>query len=435
MSNKKIFCNVPWTNTHIYWDGSYGVCCSEKEPPHRDPTKYNLKNITVDTWYNSEPMKKFRKSITAADPIPACRGCYHEENHGYESRRIKENFKSVIFTEQAFERSYQQSPYYTEFESSDGATSKQPIDWHIDLGNECNLACKMCFPRASSVISNMYVKRKLVDQSANQNWTRETAAWDNFTTSILNVPELNRLHFMGGEPLLNKRFTELLDFLIESKRTSMSISFVSNGTLINPDIIKKLKQFKSFDIEISIESISSNNDYIRQGSNIKDILKNIYWLKEQQSDQFHLVIRSVPQLLNINNYDEYIMWAWDNQLPVQGIPLIDPAYLQISVLPLSIRKKIKEKYTELELFLVQQQPNIKTISTGRNVGNLAQQLLRECRSVMLMLDAPEPGNVTDLRKELSLWLMRWDKEYKLNAFDYYPEYKDFLVDIGYEYSV
>lgn len=435
MPNKKIFCNVPWTNTHIYWDGSYGVCCSEKEPPHRDSAKYNLKNITVDTWYNSEPMKKFRKSITSNDPIPACRGCYREENYGYESRRIKENFKSVIFTEQAFDRSYQQSPYYKEFESSDGVTSKQPIDWHVDLGNECNLACKMCLPRASSVISNMYVKWKLIDQSANQNWTRETAAWDNFTNSILNVPELNRLHFMGGEPLLNKRFVELLDFLIEADRTSMSISFVSNGTLINPDIIQKLKKFKSFDIEISIESVNRNNDYIRQGSNIKDVLKNIYWLKEQQSDQFHLVIRSVPQLLNINNYDEYIMWAWDNQLPIQGIPLVDPAYLQILVLPLSIRKKIKEKYIKLELFLEQQQPNIKTIATGRNVGNLAQQLLRECRSVMAMLDASEPSNVDDLRRELSLWLMRWDKEYKLNAFDYYPEYKDFLVDIGYEYPV
>lgn len=426
---------MPWTNTHIYWDGSYGVCCSEREPPHQDSATYNIKNMTVDTWYNSKPIKLFRQKITSTTPISACGGCYREERVGYESRRVKENFKSVIFTEQAFDRSYQQSPYFEEFESPNGITSKQPIDWHIDLGNECNLACKMCFPKASSVISNMYVKWKLIDQSANKNWTQDPVAWNNFTDSILNVPNLNRLHFMGGEPLLNKRFIELLDFLIDKNRTSISISFVSNGTLIDHKLIEKLKKFRTFDIEISLESVSDNNDYIRQGSKLENVLKNIMWLKEQRSDQFHLVMRSVPQLLNINNYDEYIMWAWDNQLPIQGILLIDPAYLQISVLPRELRKTIKEKYTLLESFLAQQQSDMKILSTGRNVGTLAQQLLRECRSVIAMLDVPEPTNVNELRIELAHWLMGWDREYKLNAFDYYPEYKEFLLDIGYEYSI
>jgi sulfatase maturation enzyme AslB (radical SAM superfamily) len=431
MPNKKIFCNVPWTNTHIYWDGSYGVCCSEQHPPHQTPTQYNIKNMSVGSWYNSTPMQQFRKNIQSATPIPACQGCYHEEEHGYESRRIKENFKSVIFTEQAFDRSYQQSPYYSEFERSDYSTSKLPIDWHVDLGNECNLACKMCEPSASSSISNQYMKWQLIDESANRNWTQDAESWNNFTASILAVPNLNRLHFMGGEPLLNKKFTELLDFLIDNKKTGISISFVSNGTMINSDLIEKLKQFRTFDIEISIESIKNNNDYIRQGSHVQDTMKNIMWLKEQQSEQFHLVMRSVPQLLNVNNYDQYIQWAWENQLPVQGIPLIDPDYLQISVLPIALRTKIKKQYVNLVKFFEQQKPAMATLITGRNVSGLAQQLLRECQSVISMLDAPEPDNVDELRSKLVMWLMRWDRVYKLNAFDYYPEYQEFLHEIQY----
>ena len=431
MADKKIFCNVPWTNAHIYWDGSYGVCCSEKNPPHNDSKKYNIKNITVVDWYNTTPMQQFRKNIQSTTPISACQGCYYEEQHGYESRRIKENFKSVIFTEQAFDRSYQQSPYYTEFERADATTTKQPIDWHIDLGNECNLACKMCVPSASSVISNQYMKWQLIDESANRNWTQDATSWNNFTDSILAVPNLNRLHFMGGEPLLNKRFIELLDFLIDNKRTTISISFVSNGTLINPALIEKLKHFRTFDIEISLESISNNNDYIRQGSRVQDTMKNIMWLKEQQSDQFHLVMRSVPQLLNVNNYDQYIQWAWENQLPIQGIPLINPDYLQVSVLPVRLRTKIKQRYVDLAKSLDQQKSAMKTLITGRNISGLAQQLLRECQSVISMLDAPEPNNVQELRTELATWLMRWDQVYKLNAFDYYPEYKEFLNEIQY----
>lgn len=387
--------------------------------------------MSVGSWYNSTPMQQFRKKIQSSTPIPACQGCYHEEEHGYESRRIKENFKSVIFTEQAFDRSYQQSPYYSEFERSDYSTSKLPIDWHVDLGNECNLACKMCEPSASSSISNQYMKWQLIDESANRNWTQDAESWNNFTASILAVPNLNRLHFMGGEPLLNKKFTELLDFLIDNKKTGISISFVSNGTMINSDLIEKLKQFCTFDIEISIESIKNNNDYIRQGSHIQDIMKNIMWLKEQQSEQFHLVMRSVPQLLNVNNYDQYIQWAWENQLPIQGIPLIDPDYLQISVLPIALRTKIKKQYVNLVKFFEQQKPAMATLITGRNVSGLAQQLLRECQSVISMLDAPEPNNVDELRSKLVMWLMRWDRVYKLNAFDYYPEYQEFLHEIQY----
>lgn len=387
--------------------------------------------MSVSSWYNSIPMQQFRKNIQSVTPIPACQGCRREEQHSYESRRIKENFKSVIFTEQAFDRSYQQSPYHSEFERTDGTTTKKPIDWHVDLGNECNLACKMCEPAASSRISDQYMKWQLIDQSANRNWTQDAQSWNNFTNSVLAVPDLNRLHFMGGEPLLNKRFIELLDFLIDNKRTGISISFVSNGTLINPVLIEKLKHFRTFDIEISIESISNNNDYIRQGSYVQDTMKNIMWLKEQQSEQFHLVMRSVPQLLNVNNYHQYLQWAWENQLPVQGIPLIEPDYLQISVLPFALRAKIKQRYVDVAERLDQQRPAIATLITGRNVSGLAQQLLRECRSVIYMLDAPEPANVQELRSQLAKWLMRWDQVYKLNAFDYYPEYQEFLNEIQY----
>ena len=97
MANKTIFCNVPWTNLHIYWDGSYGMCCSEKQRPHTDNTKYNIATLKIEDWYNSLPARQFRQQILSNDPIPACDACYSEEAAGYESRRIKENFKSVLF--------------------------------------------------------------------------------------------------------------------------------------------------------------------------------------------------------------------------------------------------------------------------------------------------------------------------------------------------
>jgi sulfatase maturation enzyme AslB (radical SAM superfamily) len=427
MANQTVFCNVPWTNLHIYWDGSFGACCSERHAPHSDSVKYNIKNMSVSDWYSEIPMQTMRTQIKSDTMLSQCEGCYKEETIGYESRRIKENFKSVIFTKQAFNKSYAQSPMHRAFEST--TIDRLPIDWHVDLGNECNLACKMCNPRASSKISSIFNKWKILEETANRNWTQDPVAWQNFLDSIMLVPNLNRLHFMGGEPLLNKKFLELLDFLLENKRQAISISFVTNGTVMNQLVVDKLKQFSSCDIEISLESISNNNHYIRQASNTATILKTISELSAQQTDTFHVVLRSVPQLLNINNYDQYISWAWNLKLPIQGIPLIRPDYLQIAVLPFDLRQTFIKRYENAKNAIPQNA--VIGLSTGRNVGALDTLLRRECDAMIAMLSDPEPTNVLELRKELAEWLMRWDKEFGLDARNYYPEYAEFLNDIQY----
>lgn len=421
---------MPWTNLHIYWDGSYGACCSERMRPHSEPEKYNLKTMNVAEWYNSKPIIKIREQIKGDSPLPLCSSCYKEEANGYESRRIRENLKTVIFTEQAFERSYEQSTFIDDFRASDNQTNRRPVDWHIDFGNECNFACKMCNPKASSKISALYDKWGLQSASSNSNWTLNETSWNNFQTNILEAKNLNRLHFMGGEPLLNKKFKPLLRFLLENK-PDISLSFVNNGSFITDDLIELLQQFKSCDVEVSLESIHNNNEYIRQGANTELILSNIQKLKRAESDTFQVVLRSVPQLLNVNNYDEYIKYAWDNQLSIQGIPLTGPAHLQISVLPIEIRQALIPKYQKLRETFADSE-DFKTIITGRNVGGLSQQLRRECDTIITMLSAPEPENVSELRQELREWLVRWDREYKLDARAYYPEYRDFLDSIGYD---
>jgi len=429
MPDQRIFCSVPWTNTHIYWDGSFGLCCSEREQPHTDPAQYNIKNMTVGQWYNSVPMQAKRRAIQGAEPINGCRDCYKEEAHGHESRRIRENFKTVIFTERAFERSYIQSPMRDAFAT---VTDRQPVDWHIDLGNECNLACKMCYPRASSKISSIYQKWKLIDATANRNWTADDQSWESFKTSILETKHLNRLHFMGGEPMLSKRFIELLDFLIAQGRTDISISFVSNGTMLYDQAVARLKQFRSCDIEISIESVKDNNHYIRQGSVTADVKRTILELAQYQSDTFNIVLRTVPQLLSVNNYDELIRWALQNKLAIQSIPLTEPEYLQICVLPLEIRTRLIPKYTELLAQLTKLVPDCVGLTTGRNVANIEQMLARHTETVINMLSAPEPDNVVELREQLIHWLARWDNEFKLDAREIYPEYREFLLEHGYQ---
>jgi sulfatase maturation enzyme AslB (radical SAM superfamily) len=427
MANQKIFCAVPWHNTHLYWDGTYGVCCSEAKKA--EGTKYNIQNTSLVKWYDSDTMQNFRNRILDDKPLPECSGCYIEESHGHESRRIKENFKVGIFTEQAFDKSFQQSPWKENFSS---ATDRLPIDWHIDFGNECNLACKMCYPRASSKIAFHYDKWQ-ISYSKNPNWINDDTSWQQFLKNVKSVPRLHRIHVMGGEPFVNKKFFEFVQWLIDNKLTHISLSFVTNGTILNHSLLDNLCKFSKVDIEISVESLYDNNHYIRQGSNTEEVWKNIEYIHGLQNDSLSLVLRSVPQLLSVNNYHDYIWKAHELGLSIQSIPLREPDYLAILVLPYDLRQQFKTNYENVKNQILEKSPTTyKTLTVGRDTSRLSLQLVRECNSIIKFLDDPEPVNKEQLRAELIVWLNKWDRIYKLNATKIYPEYKEFFQKYGYE---
>ena len=425
MANRNIFCNVPWTNLHVYWDGSFGVCCSEKEKFATDPD-LNLKNMTVSDWYKSTAMTKVRDLLSGDDRLSQCRGCYQQENVGYESRRIKENFKSVIFTEQSFDRSYSQSPWHAKFESRTADT--HPIDWHIDFGNECNLACKMCHAGASSTIAAHLRRIGKHAGPVKTSWADDPAAWKNFLDSVDAAP-LTRIHVMGGEPMLIKRYHEFIDYLISNKRFEISLSFVTNGTIVNQELLDKLKKFANVDIEISIESIYENNDYIRQGCQIEQIMDSIRLVTANQDEKLQLILRTAPQLLSIGTYADLIQYAYDNRLIIEGIPLIRPDFMAVKVLPHDLREQMLPTFRDLEQ-TISSTIGFQQMQVGRGIGSYREKLLRECQSMIRMLQEPEPANVVELRQQLVTHLMMWDKIYKMDALRLYP----FLEDWGYDAS-
>jgi hypothetical protein len=258
--NKNIFCNTPWYELHIYWDGSLGTCCQEAHKLYPDlDRQYNIATMSILDWFNSEPAQKFRTGVLGNQRLTECRRCYVEEDHAGNSRRLKSNQKSVIFTRTAFTESFQQSPGYTKFlhsANNQGHTTTVPIDMHIDLGNFCNLACKMCNPKASSTIASQQVQWGIESskQYLGTDWTRDQVVWNNFKKQLLELPGLNNIHFMGGETLLTPRFEDFVDTMIEHKSFDLCFSFVTNGTVFKPTLMDKLKQFRRVGIEISIET-------------------------------------------------------------------------------------------------------------------------------------------------------------------------------------
>lgn len=437
-ANKNIFCNTPWYELHIYWDGGLGICCQEDHRLYTPgDSKYNIARMTIQEWFNSEPVRKFRSDILQDKRLSLCRMCYNEEDHGGNSRRLRSNQKSVIFTQVAFDDSFQQSPGYRQFEYTSlnqGATHTQPIDLHIDLGNFCNLACKMCNAQASSTIASQEVRWGINTsrQYLGTNWTKDHQVWDCFKQQLLSLSKLNNIHFMGGETLLTDRLEDLVDFLILHERFDVCLSFVTNGTVFNESLLKKLQRFRRVGIEISIETVDEHNAYQRQGTDTAQVLNNIEkYLSWCNGTTITVALRPAPSLLTIGYYTSLLEYALERRLIVKSNLCYQPRFLVAEILPESVKNLYLQRYQDLlnKLDKTTVTPDYNS-SDPNNYQSVIKEQALMCQSI---LQSPTP---MDSEKELERMVRhceRWDRVYGYDARKLYPEFGPILD--RYDYSI
>jgi hypothetical protein len=439
MPNKNIFCNTPWYEIHIYWDGSLGICCQESRKLYQTIDKqYNIATMSIQDWFNSEPVKKFRVGISGDSRLTECRRCYIEEDHGGNSRRLKSNQKSVIFTRTAFDASFKQSPGYQHFLNSNtnqGATDTYPIDMHIDLGNFCNLACKMCKPEASSTIASQQVKWGIESsrQYLGTDWTRNKQVWDNFKQQLLDLPTLNNIHFMGGETLLTDRFEDLVDTMITHKRFEICFSFVTNGTVFRPGLLDKLKLFRRVGIEVSIETVDAHNAYQRQGTDTNLVLTNIKRYQQWcNGTSITVALRPAPSILSIGYYTELLQYALDNQFIVKSNLCYSPRFLSAEILPESIKQLYQLRYQKFLDQLAEIQ--VDTDYNASDPNNYQLAIKEQAEMCLAVLQTPTPADSEQQLEAMVRHCDRWDRVYGYDARELYPEFQEILDRYDYKLS-
>lgn len=420
--NSQIFCNTPWYELHIYWDGSLGICCQEDHKLYTTGN-YNIATMTIAEWFNSEPVKEFRQGVLGNRPVSACARCYREEAVGGNSRRIKSNQKSVIFR-QAFAESFAQSPGQKHFDPS-GITSTHPIDIHVDLGNYCNLGCKMCNAQASSTIAAQQVRWGIESskQYLGTDWTRNPMAWQSFKQQLLEIPGLNNIHFMGGETLLTDRFEDLVDHMIEHQRQDLCFSFVTNGTVFKPELMQKLTQFRRVGIEVSIETVDEHNAYQRQGTDTDLVLANLKQYRDlSNSSNITVTVRPAISALTVGYYAGLLRYCLDNQFIVKSLLVTDPEFLSIDVLPKDVRRQYAVSYHELIDYL--DSVAVPADYNASDPNNCVTVVKEQAQMCINLLNQTVPVYQDHLQKLMVDHCRRWDQVYHLNARELYPELAD-----------
>lgn len=440
MPDQSVFCSSPWYELHIYWDGSLGFCCqaSQKLYPDESSEKYNINTMSIADWYNSEPMRQIRMTLLGNTRTAICNRCYVAEAASGSSRRQQTNIKNVIFVNENFEESFQQSPAYRKFEHSannNGDHVQLPIDLHIDLGNYCNLACKMCWAEASSKIAAQEVKWGNTESSkyVGTDWTKDDAVWNRALTEIAAIPRLNNIHFMGGETLLTKRFEEFIDFMIDQQRFDLNFSFVTNGTVFNKSLLEKLLKFNRIGIEVSIETVTKHNMYQRQGTDTDLVLSNIEkYLSYCDNDQLTVTARPAISLLTIGNYATLLKYCLDKKLVVKALLVNSPRYFSVVVLP----DAVKQEYIK-RLITFQKEHKLDEIDdTGVDINYSDPHQYKKIikKQVDMCLNILSTAAPDDAEQQLKLMVdtcRRWDLIYRYDARELYPELSEVFDAHGY----
>jgi MoaA/NifB/PqqE/SkfB family radical SAM enzyme len=426
--NEKIFCSSPWYELQIYWDGSFGCCCQEDHKVYTEGD-YNIATMTINEWFNSAPMQKFRQDILGHQAVSACKRCYVQERHNANSRRLRVNQKSVIFT-QAFHESFEQSPGRKHFQPS-GIADTHPIDLHLDLGNYCNLACKMCGPHASSTIASQHVRWGIESDRKylGSDWTADPAVWRSFKQQLFDIPGLNNIHLMGGETFLTDKFEDVLDTAIQHRRFDLCFSFVTNGTVFKPRIIEKLTQFRRVGIEVSIETADKHNSYQRQGTDTDLVLYNIdQYLEFCNNTSITVSLRPTITAFNIGYYWTLLEYALQKRLIIKSNICTWPHFVVIDVLP----KEVKQQYLETyeQKFRVDHS-KLQHDFNASNPNHAGEIINIQVAAMKKLLQNPEPSNIQQLQAELVAHCKKWDSVYGYNARELYPELESMWNKHGY----
>lgn len=434
--NPDVFCNSPWFELHIYQNGDYGFCCQQESHPYtvETPNLYNVKTMSIEEWYHSEPMNQARLRMFSDQRWDICRDCWKEEEVTDSGRRHRQNQKSILFKSN-MQQSFEQSPNYPLFKYSadSGKTTQLPVDLHIDLGNQCNLACKMCWPGASSTIASKMKQWKIadVDQYLKFDWTRDEEVWTRFLSQIKDL-NLKQIHIMGGEPTTHPKFKELINFLVANTDTSkFGFSFVTNGTNYDSEIVTLLETFRNANIEISIETANEINDYIRQGSEVSEILDNIEKYKKHISNRLTVTLRPCISSLSIRDYWTLIKYSLDNQLIIKSRHIVRPENQQPIVIPREIRQTWKQPYLDLR---EEYGLNDLTITDTVNESNpvfIKVICNNQIKQALNFLEADDHPQQKELLEDMIIQMKPWDKDYKLNAREFYPELTEYFDRVEY----
>jgi uncharacterized Fe-S cluster-containing radical SAM superfamily protein len=235
-------------------------------------------------FYTSTALVNLREQFDAGNFPNECDRCWQVEKHGHKSRR-------------------QSAIEFYKLPTEDRTVVFEGLDYSATWA--CNLACIMCSPHNSSLWAS--------ELSLSRNELRKIGKLfqksSNFLENI-NVQTLKKLHFNGGEPLLNNDHLSVLEKLNNNGMLkNVFISYNTNGTIVpSPRLIELWSKAQLVKIFFSIDATDAAFEYIRWPAKWNQTQDNMLNLKHMLSDNVMFGINATLGCYNV--FEIKHVWEW-----------------------------------------------------------------------------------------------------------------------------
>lgn len=308
------YCAAPFRHMVHRSDGQTSPCCI-----WNDSGKTQMPASTHADPFNHELMTNLRSSMLANETLDGCSECYSREAGGYESMR------------QFFNREY-----------------GRPTDAHLrylefNIGNLCNLKCRMCNSFSSS------------------KWIADELALGIEPTQLVrpdvkcigtDVSRLDKIRFVGGEPSLEQPTMAALLDQIEREAGGLSHLEVRVTTncveLLDGGMLDRLAKCKTVEMQCSIDGVGPVNDYQRTGAEWDPLLDNLCWYQTSLPSNFDLAMLTSWSIINCYHAVDFMAFVLDKlqRYSIWGHPVRKPEYLDMRNLPRGIKDGIREELSQ-----------------------------------------------------------------------------------------
>lgn len=269
LNKNKSFCIMPFIAMKVE-RGGVTTCCF---------TTHDITSLEHFNFYSNEQFNKLRSDILA-DKLPKiCKNCHDLENQGILSDR------QILTTE-----------WLLKTETNTCEDIKPSLLYYdIRHGNNCNLMCRMCEPELSNLIDTEFNRIGLSKKKFN------LLQADNF--HLIDINTVKNLYVAGGEPTIDKSFSNFLVKCIEQKKTDFEININTNCAAISEKFLNLCSNFSNLKFEISLDGYDKTNEYIRWPLKWEKFVENVekvsYISKQKISFAAVISIYNIPKIYEL----------------------------------------------------------------------------------------------------------------------------------------
>lgn len=332
-------CILPWINFSTNTFGRPRTCGYADQTIVKE-SNVKLKGSSIEQEWNNDYFKQVRKDFLKGKWPENCKRCKYVESLNGQSKRLEEN-----------NYHYDTNSHLIAQTAEDGSVPYYPSNIDIRVGTICNLKCIHCGTGASSKWNE---EKSMLDKYPNtefynidNKWIEQDSfIWDNIKE---NLKYTKRFNFLGGEPFANKqhnRFIKEIAFTKEAK--DITLTYVSNGTLLTEKIFEQLISFKEVVIRLSLDAIQEPGEYFRFPMKWENFVKKLELMERFAKDNGHLDIGVQWTCSNISMFYltdtfDYMEKNFPNIKFIFANHVEWPVHMSAQVLPMPLKEIIVKK--------------------------------------------------------------------------------------------